>query len=207
MTFEVPFLSPDDIHVWRMAWSGTAGAEPPFGALLSAYAGSGAPAVVRQEHGKPVLPAPWNTLGFNWSHSRDVALFAVGRGPAGFELGVDVERTRPRPRVLELAHRFFAPTETAWLETLTDERRLAGFLDLWTHKEAVLKAHGGGLSYGLHRVSFMSRDDTMRPQAFDGDIGPASSWCVRRLDIGDGTVAAVAWRGAERNVRVFTYPP
>lgn len=207
MTFEVPALLPDEIHVWRMAWSGDAGDDPPFGALLAAYAGPDAPDIVRREHGKPVFPPPLDTLGFNWSHSRDVALFAVGRGPTGFALGVDVERVRSRPRILELARRFFAADETAWLETLADEHRLAAFLALWTSKEAVLKAHGGGLSYGLHRVSFMSEGDSLCPVAFEGDIGPASCWRVRHLDAGDDTVAAVAWRGAERSVRVFTYPP
>ena len=202
MHHDVPALPHDEIHVWRMAWSGAI--EPPFAALLAAYAGPDAPAVERGEHGKPLFPAPWNTLGFSWSHSRDTALFAVGRGTPGFELGVDVERVRPRPKALELAGRFFAPDETSMLGMLAPEAVLPAFLSLWTAKEAVLKAHGGGLSYGLHRVAFSLVDNLACPARFEGEVAPAAAWQVHPLALGEGTLGAVAWRGAERRIRVFT---
>jgi len=201
----IPPLTENDIHVWRTTWSGGAG-EAAFARLLAVYAGDGAPAIERGEHGKPRFPAPFDTLGFNWSHSGDVALLAVGRGPAGCEVGVDVETVRPRPRAVELARRFFAGTEAAELEALPDSARLARFLTLWTAKEAVLKAHGGGLSYGLHRVSFSVEGSEVAPAAFDGDVAPASAWQVQPLHLGDDLVSAVAWRGEPRRVRVFTFP-
>jgi 4'-phosphopantetheinyl transferase len=162
--------------------------------------------VVRGEHGKPQLPPPFSTLGFNWSHSGERALFAIGRGVEGFEVGVDIERIRARPRALELAARFFAPAETAALSALPVGKQLHAFLRLWTAKEAVLKAHGGGISYGLHRVEFALGNTSVEPVAFDGEIAPASAWCVEALDLGTDCFAAVAWRGAGRTVRVFTYP-
>ncbi|KJV36491.1 4'-phosphopantetheinyl transferase family protein [Luteibacter yeojuensis] len=205
MAFDVPPLPADEIHVWRLPWSTDASQAPPFLALLAGYAGPGAPEVLRGEHGKPHFGGSAGALGFSWSHSGDTALFAAGRGPIGFEVGVDVERVRPRARALELAARFFAPDETAWLSGLPPERVLAGFLALWTAKEAVLKAHGGGLSYGLHRAAFiLGADGTPVPHAFDGDIAPAAGWQVQRLAMGEGLVAAVAWRGEPRKVRVFT---
>jgi 4'-phosphopantetheinyl transferase len=200
----VPLLADDEIHVWQTRWTSGQG-ELPFMSLLAAYAGPDAPAVARGEHGKPHFPAPFGELGFNWSHSGDRALFAVGRGSEGFELGVDIERVRPRPRALELATRFFAPDETAMLARLPAGRLLNGFLRLWTAKEAVLKANGGGLSYGLHRVSFALGDAAVTPVAFEGEIAPASAWCVKALAMDDACVAAVAWRGCERTIRVFTY--
>ncbi|PTR32713.1 4'-phosphopantetheinyl transferase [Luteibacter sp. OK325] len=200
----VPLLADDEIHVWQTRWTSGQG-ELPFMSLLAAYAGPDAPAVARGEHGKPHFPAPFGELGFNWSHSGDRALFAVGRGSEGFELGVDIERVRPRPRALELATRFFAPDETAMLARLPAGRLLNGFLRLWTAKEAVLKANGSGLSYGLHRVSFALGDAAVTPVAFEGEIAPASAWCVEALAMDDAWVAAVAWRGCERTIRVFTY--
>jgi 4'-phosphopantetheinyl transferase len=206
MSFAVPHLSHAEIHVWRLPWSTDAAEAAPFRALLSAYAGPDAPEVARGEHGKPHFPGTAGTLGFSWSHSQDTALFAVGRGPAGFEVGVDVERIRPRARALELARRFFAPAEAAWLAGLGEADVLGGFLTLWTAKEAVLKAHGGGLSYGLHRVVFASDGDELAPLAFDGDLGPAAGWQVAPIPLEAGLVAAVAWRGEPRSVRVFTFP-
>lgn len=201
----IPPLDESEIHIWRTAWSGGAG-DAAFADLVAAYAGLGAPAIDRGEHGKPHLPAPFDTLGFNWSHSGDVAVLAVGRGPAGFEVGVDVEIVRPRVRALELSRRFFAPAETETLEALPDDEVLAAFLTLWTAKEAVLKAHGGGLSYGLHRVSFSLNEGIAHASAFDGDVAPASDWCVHALELAPTLVSAVAWRGHERTVRVFTFP-
>jgi 4'-phosphopantetheinyl transferase len=202
--FDVPPLADDEIHVWQTRWSSGSG-ELPFVSLLAAYAGTEAPAIERGEHGKPRFPAPFDRLGFNWSHSGDRALFAIGRGGAGFEVGVDIERVRPRARALELARRFFAPDETSMLEALPVEGQLQGFLRLWTAKEAVLKANGGGLSYGLERVAFELGNGAATPVAFEGEIGPASAWRVEALDADAECVAAVAWRGSERKVRVFTY--
>ena len=206
MSPDVPTLHDHEIHVWRLPWASDAAGAPPFQALLAAYAGPGAPEVARGEHGKPYFTGEFGALGFSWSHSRDTALFAVGRGPVGFEVGVDVERVRPRARSLELASRFFAPAEAAWLSALPAEGVLRGFLDLWTAKEAVLKAHGGGLSYGLHRVAFSQGEGgRVVPVVFDGDVAPASAWQVEPLTFEPGLVAAVAWRGEPRTVRVFTF--
>lgn len=201
---DVPPLADDEIHVWRTTWSAERG-ELPFTSLLAAYAGPEAPAMTRGEHGKPHFPGAFGRLGFNWSHSGESALFAVGRGHEGFEIGVDIERVRSRPRALELAARFFAPDESAALASLPEALRLRAFLRLWTAKEAVLKANGGGLSYGLHRVAFTMSDTGVAPVAFEGEIGPASAWRIDALDVGDDSLAAVAWRGGERRIRVFTY--
>lgn len=201
---DMPLLADDEIHVWQASWASGHG-DLPFVSLLTAYGGPEAPAVARGEHGKPHFPGSFSRLGFNWSHSGDRALFAIGRGAEGFEVGVDIERVRPRPRALELATRFFAPDETAFLAALPAEDRLHAFLRLWTVKEAVLKANGGGLSYGLHRVAFALGGDAVTPVAFEGEIAPATEWCVESLDMGEAFLAAVAWRGSERKIRVFTY--
>lgn len=199
----VPPLHDDQIHIWHGPWAGGAG-EARFAELLATYAGSAAPPIARAEHGKPYFAAPFDTLGFSWSHSGNVAVLAVGKGPSGFQVGVDIETVRPRARALELSRRFFAASETAWLETLPSSDLLSGFLSLWTAKEAVLKAHGGGLSYGLHRVAFEIENGSARATGFDGDVAPADAWQVHPLALASGTVAAVAWRGGERSIRVFT---
>jgi 4'-phosphopantetheinyl transferase len=206
MSLYVPNLPDAEIHVWQLPWHSDAASSSSIRDLLAAYAGPDAPEVDRGEHGKPLFRGQASMLGFSWSHSRDTALFAVGRGPLGFEVGVDVERIRPRVRAIELAQRFFAPAETEWLKRFTGDDLLNGFLALWTAKEAVLKAHGGGLVYGLHRVGFAPDGYYLAPAEFDGEIGPASAWQVGKLELGEGLVGSVAWRGESRSVRVFTFP-
>ncbi|TCV92880.1 4'-phosphopantetheinyl transferase [Luteibacter rhizovicinus] len=194
-----------DVHVWCVPWRGVS-AEALFRPLIAAYASVPADdlPIVRGEHGKPWLSAPLGELAFSWSHSGDTALCAIARGDAGFELGVDIERVRPRPRLLALAERFFSPSEAALLRSCTEETRLDMFLALWTSKEAVLKAHGGGLSYGLHRASFHVVEGRAHPVAFDGAIAPATAWTVQPLDVRAGFAGAIAWRGASRTVRLMT---
>src|SRR3546814_13489669 len=53
-----------------------------------------------------------------------------------------------------LAERFFVRSETGALLALPAEAREAAFVRLWCAKEAVLKAHGRGLAFGLDRLEF-----------------------------------------------------
>lgn len=191
-------LADDAIHVWHVPWlrrNTVHGALP----ILAAALGVAAAELVLEvgEHGKPTLAAPFTHVGFSWSHSGNEALLAVGVGLA--EVGVDLERRRPRPRALELARRFFADDETDALEAMPDDLRQKTFLSVWTAKEAVLKAHGGGIVYGLHRVAF-DLSGAPRPKRFDGAIGPVTRWHVRPLAVGGDFHAHLAWSGPERRI-------
>ncbi|EQD33870.1 4'-phosphopantetheinyl transferase [mine drainage metagenome] len=50
---------------------------------------------------------------------------------------------------MALAQRHFTAAETDILHSLPEAERLQAFYALWTAKEAVLKAAGVGISYGL----------------------------------------------------------
>lgn len=100
-------------------------------------------------HGKPVLAD--GVCHFNVSHSGQWLVLALCRQQA---VGVDLEFGRSGRDPLPLARRFFAPGETAWLTALPPEARQSAFIRLWARKEAILKAHGGGLAAGLEKVAF-----------------------------------------------------
>jgi 4'-phosphopantetheinyl transferase len=195
-----PAARNDAVYLWRVPWqrrNARDGALPLVANLLGVPVGLLVMHV--GEHGKPRLAPPFGHVGFSWSHSGDEALLAVGVGLP--ELGVDLERHRPRRSALELARRFFAPAEADALAAMAGAAQLAGFLALWTAKEAVLKAHGGGLVYGLHRVAFtLGRHGEVRPDRFDGEIGPVHRWQVTPLDLGADRFAHVAWAGPAREL-------
>ena len=91
------------------------------------------------EHEKPHLPGPWD---FNISHSGQLVACAFTRQG---HIGIDVERQRDvEPQRFA---RYFSSDELAWMGD--DAER---FVDLWTRKEAVIKASGIGLK-GLSRVT------------------------------------------------------
>ncbi|MGL5947903.1 MAG: 4'-phosphopantetheinyl transferase family protein [Aeromonas sp.] len=100
-------------------------------------------------HGK------WQLTDLAWqcnlSHSHGLLVLAFA--PQG-ALGVDVECRAPGRDPLPLAKRFFAASEYAWLCALPAPARHRAFLRLWARKEAVLKAHGGGISAGLDKIIF-----------------------------------------------------
>jgi len=193
-------LHDNEIHVWQLVYRPEQ-RRAPLHALLAAYLGIEAArlSVVGDAFGRPVLgPAHAQAFGFNWSHSGSHALVALGRHVAP---GIDVELQRARPRALEIARRFFTTAEADALAALPADQRSAAFLDLWTAKEAVLKALGRGLAFGLHRLSITRTDaGLMLCQLEQDDV---DAWQLRSLSLDTSLVAALAWRGAPRLVRHF----
>lgn len=147
----------------------------------------------RDGHGRPRLDGDAAGCDASWSHSGDRLLLAFGRGVM---LGVDLERERPRPRALALARRFFAVEEADWLASLPGPEREAAFVRLWCAKEAVLKAHGRGLAFGLQRLRFAERAGTLALADCDAALGAAGHWSLREWVPQPGYRAALAWRRA-----------
>ena len=97
------------------------------------------------EHGKPFatvdgLEAP---IAFNVSHSGQHGLIAMA--PRG-RVGVDVEERAAQRNLDVLIDAVLGPRERAGVMAASGRQRLDVFLDLWTLKEALGKAHGLGLS-------------------------------------------------------------
>ncbi len=99
-------------------------------------------------HGKPGLAAGCSEvqLEFNLSHSGDVALAAFC---VGHPVGVDLEAGDRSVDALALAGRYGSAGEQAMLKALDASARSRRFIELWTCKEAWLKASGLGVSAGL----------------------------------------------------------
>lgn len=147
--------------------------------------------IERDERGRPHLLAPFHSHDLGWSHSGDALLVALGQSA---QVGVDLEKMRPRPRAMILAERFFHPEELRWLQGLPDQAREPAFVRLWCAKEAVLKAHGHGLSFGLDRLCFAEQDGALHLSHCDRRLGPASDWTLHEWSPLTDYRAALAWR-------------
>jgi 4'-phosphopantetheinyl transferase len=125
----------------------------------------------RGPSGKPALAAGNDApdLRFNLAHTDGLVACVVSRTG---EVGVDVEHVDRRVHPQELADRFFTRDEATWLAGCRDAERATRFTELWTLKEAYVKATGAGLSSPLDAFGF--RLDGEDGLVFDGppDAGP-----------------------------------
>jgi 4'-phosphopantetheinyl transferase len=157
-------------------------------------------------NGKPSLSDKTADPGirFNLAHSENLALMAVVRGR---DLGVDVERIRPIPDVEQLVARFFSPGENAAFRALPEDQRLVAFFNLWTRKEAWLKATGEGISQSLRlvEVSFLPGEPA-RLINIEGIQDEAARWHLLDLKPAVDFAAALACRSGETEVNCWRWP-
>ncbi len=106
--------------------------------MQTQYGCASLPALQVGAHGRPGFVDP-NWPDFNLTHSGDQLWLVVGDGP----LGLDIEVHRPRQQLDRLMAHVLSIAEQAWVAEQADP--LAAFYQLWTLREAVLKANGRGL--------------------------------------------------------------
>ncbi len=108
----------------------------------------------KNKYGRPEIAPHLNPgqLRFNLSHSDGLIVLAVVWSR---EIGVDVEFMDRGGGLIEIADRFFSPTEVRELNTQPDSEKTHRFFDYWTLKESYIKARGMGLSIPLDHFSFI----------------------------------------------------
>ncbi len=141
--------------------------------------------------GKPQLyPLPAPPLHFNLSHSGDFVLIALSRsGP----VGVDVERHRDDLAPLELGRDVFSEREYALLVLTPAERQRDFFFDLWSVKEAYLKARGLGLSLSPQKCSIIASDNKFMLAETLDEPAQAKLWKLHKIKTEAGYSAAAAF--------------
>jgi 4'-phosphopantetheinyl transferase len=88
---------------------------------------------------------------------------------------VDVENVLAREVSIDIADRFFAPTEVAALAAVPQHQQQDRFFEYWTFKESYIKARGMGLSLPLDKFSFRYRTDRTVDIAIHPDLADDST--------------------------------
>lgn len=149
--------------------------------VLSRYAPDRPPANWRfdlEAHGRPRVRAAQASgsargLRFSLSHTEGLVAVAVARD---CEVGVDVERIH-RPVDLPLiAPSLLSGSERRWFAALSPEQQRTVFFNMWTLKEAVLKARGVGIAEGLHHIALVQSWQDPRAVVVWQSPLPAGSW-------------------------------
>jgi len=152
-------------------------------------------------HGKPQLAGATADSGlrFNLSHSGALGLIGWSRGR---EIGVDVEVWRAMRDEAALVRRFFSAAEIASWEALAPAARHAAFFNLWTRKEAYVKALGHGLALPLHSFD-MSHEDGAGARLLRGAklAGDDRRWSVAAPPAGPGMSLALVLEAGVCHIR------
>jgi 4'-phosphopantetheinyl transferase len=143
----------------------------------------------RGEHGKPFHAGDGAAPAFSLSHTRGMVACAIA--PPQVAIGVDVEANQRDLDVARLATRFFAAAEVAALVALPEPARRERFYDLWTVKEAVVKALGLALPPALARVTVRIGADGSVEIAPPAD-SPGGAWQVELFTPAEGYRLALA---------------
>ena len=126
-------------------------------------------------------PLPVRGIHFNLTHSeRTVAIALTRTGP----LGADIETAAHFARHASFADRICHPDEKAWVHAAADpQTALRRRLEVWTRKEAFLKATGAGMGFDAVRVSTLAPLAAFDPAATFGYalrsyVGPGGAWLL-----------------------------
>ena len=152
-------------------------------ALVFSYSARGKPSLYDHEG-----PAG---LRFNLSHSEDVAMLALSWG---IEVGLDLEAEGEDQPSWEMAELAFNAVEIEWLNAHSTTDFSKAFMELWTLKEAVLKAEGSGLASGSEKYSVIPGSSGCASVLGHPDGLERADWQARSLYPLEGFRAAIAWR-------------
>jgi 4'-phosphopantetheinyl transferase len=123
--------------------------------VLSGYSGIDPRAwrFATNAYGRPHIEIPdvLGGLSFNIAHTAGLIVCAC---TAAARVGVDAEIVRLAKAPLEVADRYFSPTEVAELRALPLAAQPERFFQYWTLKESYIKATGKGLSTPLDQFTF-----------------------------------------------------
>jgi 4'-phosphopantetheinyl transferase len=134
------------------------------------------------EFGKPEIAGPLEirNFKFNVSHSGGIAALAFGRCS---QLGLDIEKITRTVDFHLIAESHFAPAEVIELRSLVGKDVSDRFFQIWTLKEAFIKALGVGLSRGLSSFAFRlsniapgSLSPKVDVQVEDSSGAPEQNW-------------------------------
>jgi 4'-phosphopantetheinyl transferase len=147
--------------------------------------------------GKPELAVPFDYLHFSLSHCENLALLALSvDGP----VGVDVEASRRATELPDCETAFCHPAEIDALPVDSSARGEC-LLDIWTAKEAVLKALGTGFSHPPETVCIHGNAATS-----DEPLPGIEDQVIHRLDHPALSTHCAALSAASSATRIEIHP-
>lgn len=133
------------------------------------------------------------TLHFNLAHCNEWAAYVFGWERP---VGIDLEHIRPISDVDDLVQRFFSPSESTLIRSLSGEMKWDMFFQIWTCKEAILKGYGSGLTTPLDQFEiFVGADSSVTITSLTEDLAELSGWRLQLFELIPGYKSAISAQG------------
>lgn len=145
--------------------------------------------------GKPFLSDESTRLKFNLSHSSELTLIAVNRND---EIGIDLEFVKDIDDRTELAKNLFTDNEIELLNNAHDSNEV--FFQIWTRKEAIIKAVGKGLSLPLNLIDVSNPDSIFYNNSNILTKTEFDNCKLYKINSPDGFEASLASFGEKKNI-------
>ena len=113
---------------------------------------------------------------------------------------------RPQVAHEQIAARFFSLEEQEALAEVPDEARRAAFYNIWTRKEAYVKARGDGIAAGLGTFAVSLGAEAALLHSDEGR-DEVERWKLVALEPANGYVAALCGAGVDWQVRGWRWRP
>ena len=155
--------------------------------------------MLRGEFGKPYLLE--HPVHFNLSDTKDAVLIAVALEP----VGADIETMQRRTDHQGVSEHYFTPPEVASIAASADGKRR--FLELWTRKEAVLKACGVGIMDDLKSLNVGEALNTMTIQHPDFVRLVSPEYYVYTMNVGEDHLVSIAASHPIDKLKLFSALP
>ncbi len=154
-------------------------------------------------YGKPAFAGD-TTLHFNVTHSRDTAFFAITQHR---EVGVDLEYIDHDMDYEQIAEQNFTRNEINALHSIqSDLLRRQVFFQVWTRKEAFLKARGLGIAHDLATTDVPVTATT--PTTLSGTKAESSTlfrWWLHDLPSTQDSVATLVVEGSPCSLKYWQW--
>lgn len=140
-------------------------------------------------NGKPFLAD--RKVEFNISHSRDRLLIAISPTKA---VGIDIEFKRKNINMEAIAKRYFSKSEYSFLKS--SQNLQDSFFDLWSRKEAYVKALGSGVFKDFAKLEVPLEIPS---------LGKCGDWFFQPLKIDSSYASCLVYKAPETNFTIRTY--
>lgn len=158
----------------------------------------------KNQYDKPFILPAMNPrqIEFNLSHSGARASVVVSEGNS---VGIDIEQYKKLEDHLKIARRYFTKKELQVLKQFDPGISGQRFIQLWTAKEAFIKARGLGLSIPLNQFDCSGVISQGQLASLTIPGNRSTHWIVQPLKEVPGYAGSVAYPGIQKDPNHYEF--